>query len=310
MLVVEAGAGSRRSRERCGVFRVLWVAAGLGRGSSGRGGGLVRGVATGRVQGLVEEGRLAAGGIPLGLEEGLEYGGAAGRAPGTGCASPHSEEPPVTSLRRATPFGHVALPASDSEASLSTTRRPAGALREAGPADRAIFSNRTYIPLCDRSEIWYLEWAESQTPPRGSGEGGGHHGISPGRAHHRTGAGAPRPDGDPMLVVEAGAGSRRSRGGCGVFRVLPGGGASFGKISAVCRTRLRGGRRPAGPAPLHQFAGAGGAAEAAGGLIEESNAPPAGSAASPTAGSGLSAAPDGPTGPTARPPLPPEIRKG
>ena len=97
----------------------------------------------------------------------------------------------------------------------------AGGGRPATPtsssADREIFWNN---PLDEGPEIWDTEVADTQTPPRGSGEGGGHHGIATRAGHHRTGAGAPRPDEDPMLVEEAGEGSRRSRGEVRDFRVL------------------------------------------------------------------------------------------
>ena len=79
----------------------------------------------------------------------------------------------------------------------------------------------------------YHEEAETQTPPRGSGEGGGHHGIFTLAGHHRTGAGAPRPGGDPMLVVEAGAGSRRSRVRRGIF-------AFFGRAEGGVRGGQKG----------------------------------------------------------------------
>ena len=75
----------------------------------------------------------------------------------------------------------------------------------------------TNVPLVGCSEIPYHEEAETQTPPRGSGEGGGHHEDFIPAGHHRTGAGAPRPGGDPMLVEEAGEGTRRSRGEAGIF---------------------------------------------------------------------------------------------
>ena len=105
-------------------------------------------------------------------------------------------------------------------ASKPPTGRPETPPSELRPPCRTGPSKIPNTPLDDRSEIWYIYRAESQTPPRGSGEGGGHHGISPGPGNTGPGAGAPRPGGDPMLVEEAGAGSRRSRRAGGDFRAL------------------------------------------------------------------------------------------
>ena len=90
-------------------------------------------------------------------------------------------------------------------------QQTAGAPEAEDRGGRARATGSPNIPLDGSPKIWYTEWAEAQTPPRGSGEGGGQRRI-PFVPAPRAGGGLLRPGGFSFKEVAAGDGPGEAGG--------------------------------------------------------------------------------------------------